>query len=902
VVTQVNLRHVRDHLLAGRILLTPGLRLARQITQAFLTEQLADRQRAVGPPQVHAIDAWLEARWQQCVEAGQLPEARLLSRLEEHWLWQEIITADRDAAEGFSLLQPVLAAEQALQARHEWLMHGGNFDDSAQRQQFLYEPDCAAFLRWCGQFQRRIAAQGLRTRADAYRELLTVEPESTSEIVLSQVIALPTLTRTLLNHLGQVLPDAGLGLNAGEPVSGQAYGSLSDELASVAAWAAERHRNGTGSTAIVLFDFYRDRPLLEYYLRQQFGCLGQRYAALPVNFSAGMPLGRTPLFRDALLGLRVLAYQSVSRGDALALLQSPFLTAGEPIDSQALLALRQALTDLSTDPIDWADLGHFARTLAPGSAVASVITGFQGRGALGGRRLPSAWLPSLYQGLRLWKWPGRLTLDSLEYQQFDRFEGSIDTLVALDAVVGKVTFTQLLDVWERLLDDVIFQPKTEDTAVQVLGPREALGLSFDAVWICGLEAGVWPQSPQHLAFLPAALQRRLGMRHLCPEQLNNEAWAMLSSWRASHGELRGSFARFQDGLEVLPSPLLAVASDLSPALPSDRPSHWLEAVPVEALEDHQAPVAGDVMPWGGGATVIANQSNCPFRAWVTHRLGATGVAEPVLGLSPMERGNVVHYALEHLWNVLGSSEALKASTTAERQALISAAVEAALQRLDRPRGQPQGTVRKRVGSPCFDLERTRVTELLAHWLQLETERPQGFRVVEQEDAHTLPLGSLELKLRPDRIDELDDGRRVVIDYKTGTVSRSNWLDERPREPQLPLYSLLDASVEGLTYARLHADGCEFLSLGDALGLTQHEKNTVDQLKRTADADAGSWAELQDRWRQRLMGLAEEYVQGHAAIAPQRGACQYCPLGSVCRFAESDRQSGRAAAVDEAELW
>ena len=54
---------------------------------------------------------------------------------------------------------------------------------------------------------------------------------------------------------------------------------------------------------IVLLDAANDRNRLEYFLRQEFDCLDARYNNLPVNFTTGMPLASTPLFRDALAAL-----------------------------------------------------------------------------------------------------------------------------------------------------------------------------------------------------------------------------------------------------------------------------------------------------------------------------------------------------------------------------------------------------------------------------------------------------------------------------------------------------------------------------------------------------------------------------------------------------------------------
>lgn len=46
----------------------------------------------------------------------------------------------------------------------------------------------------------------------------------------------------------------------------------------------------------------------------------------------------------------------------------------------------------------------------------------------------------------------------------------------------------------------------------------------------------------------------------------------------------------------------------------------------------------------------------------------------------------------------------------------------------------------------------------------------------------------------DRVDQLEDGRRIIIDYKTGAaIDTKNWASERLSEPQLPIYAALASS-------------------------------------------------------------------------------------------------------------
>ena len=131
-----------------------------------------------------------------------------------------------------------------------------------------------------------------------------------------------------------------------------------------------------------------------------------------------------------------------------------------------------------------------------------------------GKRLPSDWL-EVIRG----NWPCGVGpvpgLDSLEHQQFERLETTLDHLVQLDEVVGRVTHYECLASWRAILNDLVFQPKTPDTAVQVLGPWwvSALGPS-DLRCAVGCAAGTGADPPFH-----PLLQRELGMPGINPAEL-----------------------------------------------------------------------------------------------------------------------------------------------------------------------------------------------------------------------------------------------------------------------------------------------------------------------------------------------------------------------------------------------
>ena len=76
-------------------------------------------------------------------------------------------------------------------------------------------------------------------------------------------------------------------------------------------------------------------------------------------------------------------------------------------------------------------------------------------------------------------------LDSIEYQQYERFEMSLEALAELSAVLPHQSYESALALWRGSLDKTTFQPNPHDS-IQVLGPLEALGGRFD-LWVCGAQ-------------------------------------------------------------------------------------------------------------------------------------------------------------------------------------------------------------------------------------------------------------------------------------------------------------------------------------------------------------------------------------------------------------------------------
>jgi ATP-dependent helicase/nuclease subunit B len=251
----------------------------------------------------------------------------------------------------------------------------------------------------------------------------------------------------------------------------------------------------------------------------------------------------------------------------------------------------------------------------------------------------------------------------------------------------------------------------------------------------------------------------------------------------------------------------------------------------------------------------------------------------VYGLPAHAVGECVHEALQVFWQRLQSHAALMATEPATLEQAVQLALVPAMNRL--ARDYPA------VLTPTLKaLETRRLTALLLDWLDVERQRGP-FTVVATERELLWSLPRLELRLRLDRIDRHADGSTVIVDYKTGKRTATRWEDERPAAPQLLLYQLATDAEGGrpetsaLLYAHINVEEPSFDGIArddsvfPGLGLTQQKSVTLPD-----------WDALKQHWQKVIGLLADEFLQGYAAVQPaRRDSCTYCHLASLCRIAE-----------------
>ena len=151
-----------------------------------------------------------------------------------------------------------------------------------------------------------------------------------------------------------------------------------------------------------------------------------------------------------------------------------------------------------------------------------------------------------------------------------------------------------------------------------------------------------------------------------------------------------------------------------------------------------------------------------------------------------------------------------------------------------------------------------------------------FKVIATEEWQTILFQDIELHLRVDRIDELADGRCVIIDYKTGAVSKNDWESDNPNDPQLPLYAVTsEKEIAAIAFGSLKRGKPGFFGQADGDAILPGIKQDMDL----------PWQQRLLQWEQVLIQLANAFRQGKAIVEPTYIACRQCDLHALCRIYE-----------------
>ncbi|MGO9775769.1 MAG: PD-(D/E)XK nuclease family protein [Terracidiphilus sp.] len=859
----------------GGLVVTASDRAARAVAAGFHRARRAEGLTAWPTPNILDWKSFAQRNWEQ----HSIDSRLLLNPAQEQALWVEIAGADRSLA---TLLEGPChrLAGLAMEAHELLCSYAPQFLRPSARA--AWQQDAATFSGWLAAFDEACRAGNLLSPSRLPHELISLLLEDKSDrppLLLAGFDRILPVQRSLFDAWGDWREAA-----QSEPAAEVYFREAADaqaELAACAIWCSRQLAANPSAHLLVVTQAASAR-------RGEIERAFLRRTGPAFEFSLGVPLSQVALARAAHLMLRWLDGSLVEQ--ELDWLFSTGLAAASAQESAALQATMRALRRYGLERTQWT-LAAFlsercASELIPAPWVER-ITAAQRLLASFARRTqtPLDWaelIPRLLDELHFAAAP---PLTNTEFQALRRWHQAVESCGSLGFDGHRVSWRDFLSQLDRALDETLFAPESRDAPMQIAGPAESAGLTADAVWFLGADEAAWPANGAPHPLLPVELQRDAGMPHATPLHDWELAAAVTHRILASAREVHFSYAKQNEAAEARPSRLIALvageAQKLTPELtaPDAPPPLTVSFEDFSRIPFPPGKVAG-------GAAVLTAQSQCPFQAFATARLGAQEWRPAEAGLTAAQRGSLLHAVLHAVW--AGPPEGIRSyaelMSLNDKQAFVADHVQRVLARELRP--QQQELMPRRY----LELEEQRLTKLVTEWLEYEATRIE-FEVADTEVRRTVHIAGLTLDLRLDRLDRLNDGSQLVIDYKSGNVSPSAWELPRPDDLQLPLYAGFalnaDEVLGGLVFAKVRAGESGFAGqvFDPAATLSNSLKGTSSLVKNklTLDQLIG--------WRDCIQQLAKDFLAGRAEVDPREApkTCEHCGLQTLCRILERESQ-------------
>lgn len=870
-------------------LLTPNRRLSAALLNQFNQLKIQQNYTCWESLDILPLPSWLQRIW-HAYTAKQIATTTplLLTAQQEKILWLDIL---RKSPENAALLQINATAELAKAAWDLLKLWQVPLDNPA----LATTEDGQAFQRWAQQLQKIyqknnwLATQSL---PDLIQEkLLAQQILPPKKIILIGFTEIAPQHKNLF-HICEQLGSEIIYLHPKPTTVSLKKIGLSDEeseIRTMANWAktlfnAQTHKKPLSIGCVI--------PRLEALRSSVLQIFAETFSAentftqdqnlLPFNISAGKNLIAFPIIHTA-LELLSLPVKPLSITTLSQLLRSPFLIASEHEQTRRA-ALDNRLRNANIATLTLAQLIKPNATYDLGTACPALQKSIK-RFLAYFSALPSVlplheWAIHFTELLTLLGWPGERSLNSEEYQIVQRWLVLLTEYNSFSQILPAQKFTQALEYLVQLAAHTVFQAQTPLAPIQILGTLEAAELPFEHVWIMGFDDTNWPAAPKPNPFIPAKLQKMLQMPHASTERELAYCSQLMHQLTQNSTHAIFSYPLKNAEIELRPSALLNTLAEITLAelhlQPTQTPQQKIfQTRALTSRVDNMAPPTSAEEIIRGGAAIFKQQAACPFKAFAELRLYARQFEAPTLGLRSIERGNIVHKALELIWQTIKDSHTLLTLSAIELQHIVQQAALAAL----------EATLStENIASRYLKLELIRLEKILLQWLQIEAERPP-FKVLYQEHEINATVGNIPVHVRIDRMDTLADGQCLIIDYKTGKNNAIKyWFGARPEEPQLPLYCILTAEkTAGIAFAELHPDK---LSL-TGISKTDLAISSIKSLPDVIYTTATTWDAQLSAWKMTLENLSHDFARGHASVDPKdpNQTCAHCKLHTFCRIHE-----------------
>ena len=897
---------------AGHLVLTPNHRTHVQLLD-FYGQWRKDQGLPLicSTPEIYPVDIWIRSQWQQMVPASEDQTLQILEPVLEASVWQDLIQQSEFGANLVNKSSTARTVQEAWRLIHIWKI---GFDDIRKQNHFQKSAnnldDLAAFLSWVESFEKFCQLKSVISLSPLVTKI--IEKIVVGQIHIPEQIYLtgfqspPPLYADLIDALVEKSDSVHHFKHSvfTPNVINKPCLNSDDEVSQAAQWAKTvLAESPEAKIGIICQQLKQREPSLQRVFNDVFNQDSLFFEAnaksSAIHISLSRPLQETPIIESA-LGILELNNTWLDTLSFCKLIRSPFLLNGEE-DDLAKPALEFSLRRKGELKIQLAlireILGHENKPEYSEKISSALLELDSLRRKAPSRASCDQWSDIFETQLQTMGWPGTRQLDHAEVAQLYSWSKALRLFKQTSHWHGVISIDLALAQLKQIVASFTVAPTDDSSAIQIITPTEADGLVFTHTWVMGLSEQHWPPASRPSPFIPLSFQKKARMPESDIGLQTIYARQQLQQFRDNcSAQIIYSYPCQDDDLALKPAAMLkALAgspsstnlSDSGPllhpaaiAMMKTRAEAEVQGGDLELFRDKNLiPLAAEENSHGG-ISLIANQADCPFKAFAIHRLDATQFPAPVIGLSANVLGSLLHEVMESFWKTMQSQQHLLDCSEMELETIVTKSVNQAIQNKAR-------YYRYTMTERFIALETRRLSALLMTWLEEEKKRG-AFKVLDSESRLQWKHADLVLNMRLDRLDEASDGSLVVIDYKSGKSSEIKWLDERQSDPQLMLYMLAveadrDQTVDGLFIAQINVEESRYkgISNNDSIYPKSQFSN------KTNIPDETSWENLRKAWQESLASVANQYLQGFAAVDPKNvsASCTWCHLGGLCRIKE-----------------
>jgi ATP-dependent helicase/nuclease subunit B len=915
---QIDWSKINSRLDSGYTLVTATKRLSREIHAQYIRYKSSSESAVWETPTVLPYESWLQHIWKtasisqnsnsfaKTLADSETPEI-VLNPLQSKAIWKDIIK--KDIASNHPDTQPLWSVEATTGAAMQGWQISQNWQIDLNECRKSSITDYQRFEYWATTYTHHLKRHhwvDIHQLSSLIAHECFGEHPSERNLPQQQVVfvGFDAFTSQQFELLDAIAKTGGdIEISEISPTkkavtSRRVFDSEYDQWLAAAHWAREKIETSdidqSFRLAIVSPNLRRSRRLIEFALRQVLSpsSLSAPKSERPVfHISLGNPLAQFPVIKSAIELLSITADQVALTSTIQSFILSPYLLGSvQEAHTRSVLEnrLRQSLSfQWTLSILEKVSLRYpeFQETPTLKRIIDNALQLQQHAPRVAAY---SFWVEHFLEILTCFGWPST-SLESDEFQAIEAFKSELTKLGFLDLVSTPSTYQHALSILKTRLNEHLFEVESTHSVIEVMDMPESAGIDFDGIWFGGLTESDWPGSINPSPLIPNNLQKAAGYYRSSYETATNHACQQQARLSRQSDNVVLSYHTFEKEVELRPSTLLgggAMAQKYQPRL-------------FELLQEKRPEMEIYLDDWGspfklndarGGTQLIQNQAACAFRSYAIHRLGGRDCESREQGLDALDRGQLVHQILENIWKEIGSSKTLKAMGAEEVRSCISRNIRYANNPYISRSGCDLG---------FFDAHSLWLEQLFLNWFEIESSRNLDFSVFATEKPVQLNLGDLNLSFKIDRIDQLNDNSYCLIDYKTGTAAPlTAWAGDRPKYPQLALYSL---ALDGL---EIHGEVKSFSSLvvgqvkfGDSSfkGISAdneffrtdiRHRGVVSIEKNPLPEELHSWGKLKSHWLSTLTRLADDFSQGHAEVNPEDSStCEHCELRTFCRVDE-----------------